>query len=115
MAFERQRARCPGDIEFGSEDILVLESLAVRLFGVGVFRAEDEYRIAAVGTPPAVQDELTVDMQRLECVAGKIKAGVHDLPAPSYRSAGPRFTPYQRQLILTPYSAGLPLYRTTVS
>jgi hypothetical protein len=54
-------------------------------------------------------------MQRLECVAGKIKAGVHDLPAPSNRSAVPRFTRHQRQLILTPYSAGLPLYRTTVS
>ncbi len=115
MAFECQRARCPGGIEFGSEDILVLEPLAVRLFGVGVFRAEDEYWIAAVRTPSTVQNELTVDMQRLECVAGKIKAGVHDPPAPSNGFAGPPFTRYRRQLMLIPYSAGLPLYRTTVS
>jgi hypothetical protein len=54
-------------------------------------------------------------MQRLECVAGKIKAGVHDRLAPTNRSAGPRVTRYQRQLKLTPNSAGLPLYRTTVS
>jgi hypothetical protein len=54
-------------------------------------------------------------MQRLECVAGKIKAGVHDPPAPSNGFAGPPFTRYRRQLMLIPYSAGLPLYRTTVS
>jgi hypothetical protein len=45
-------------------------------------------------------------VQRLECVAGKIKAGVHDPPTPSN---------HQRQWALIPYSAGLPAYRTTVS
>jgi hypothetical protein len=43
MALQCQRARRPGGIEFGSEDILVLEPLAVRLLGVGVLGAEHEY------------------------------------------------------------------------
>jgi len=115
MAFERQRAGCPGGIEFGREYILMLEPLAVRLFGVGVFRAEDEDRIAAVGPPSAVKDEFTVYMERLQCVSGEIKAGVHNLPALSNRFDGQIFTRYQRQLRLMPYSAGRPLYRTTVS